>query len=229
MSEHPISLVCFDMAGTTVLDDGAVEGSFLDSLSSRGIEAADPRRDRMLEYVRETMGTSKITVFRALFPDEADAQDANRAFEAAYAARVGRGEVSEVPGARDLISTLRAEGIRVALLTGFSPTTRDVLVAGLGWEGLADLLVSPAEAGRGRPYPDMILRAVIRLEIDDVAAVAVLGDTAADIVSGLRSGASIVAGVLTGADSAERLRDAGATHVLASIAELPALLADRRP
>jgi phosphoglycolate phosphatase-like HAD superfamily hydrolase len=40
----------------------------------------------------------------------------------------------------------------------------------------------------------------------------------------VRSGASIVAGVLTGAHDGPTLRAAGATHVLTSIADLPALL-----
>ncbi len=53
---------------------------------------------------------------------------------------------------------------------------------------------------------------------------AVVGDTSADITSGLRSGASVVAGVLTGADDEERLSAAGATAVVASIATVPALI-----
>ena len=74
--------------------------------------------------------------------------------------------------------------------------------------------------GRGRPYPDMILTCVLRLGIDDVRAVAVAGDTESDIRSGLAAGASIVAGVLTGAHDRDRLLAAGATHVLDSVAEL---------
>ena len=50
------------------------------------------------------------------------------------------------------------------------------------------------------------------------------GDTSHDMISGRRSGATVVAGVLTGAHDADRLRTAGATHVLDSLAELPALL-----
>ena len=65
---------------------------------------------------------------------------------------------------------------------------------------------------------------MLRLGIDDVAAVAVAGDTAADVISGRRAGASVVAGVLTGSDNAERLNAAGATHVIESVAELPALI-----
>jgi len=70
----------------------------------------------------------------------------------------------------------------------------------------------------------MILTAVLRLRIDDVAEVAVVGDTSSDLVAGSRSGASIVAGVLTGAHSRKELAAAPHTHLLDSVADLPALL-----
>lgn len=219
-----ITVCCMDMAGTTVSDDGLVEAAFLDALAARGVGEDDPRREGMLDYVRETMGTSKIVVFRALFPEEADAQAANAAFEAAYARRLDDGLVTPMPGAAETIAALRGAGVKVALLTGFSAETRDRLVAALRWEAVADLLICPAEAGRGRPYPDMVLGAFMRLGGEDVRDVAVVGDTAADVASGIHAGASVVAGVLSGADDAARLEAAGATHVLGSVAELPPIL-----
>ena len=48
--------------------------------------------------------------------------------------------------------------------------------------------------------------------------------TPGDIESGLRAGAALVAGVLTGAGTRAELEQAGATAILGSIAELPALL-----
>lgn len=69
----------------------------------------------------------------------------------------------------------------------------------------------------------MILHSVLRLGIDDVADVAVIGDTAADVVSGLRSGASLVVGVLSGFDSEDQLRAAGATDFVDSLLDVPAL------
>lgn len=227
MSAPPVTLACLDLAGTTVKDDGAVEAAFLDALAAAGVAEGDPRRAAMLGYVRATMGTAKIEVFRALLGDEAGAQRANAAFEVAYGARVDAGAVTPLPGAEDTVRALRAAGVKVALLTGFSAPTRDRLIAALGWRHLADLLVCPSEAGRGRPAPDMVLTAVLRLEVDDVAAVAVAGDTAADMQSGRRAGARLVVGVLTGTDDAARLLEAGATHLLDSIAGLPALLEQR--
>lgn len=218
-----IELVCLDMAGTTVADEGLVESAFDAAMSELTVEGA-AEREQMTAYVRETMGTSKIEVFRALFGDEGHAQRANRAFEAAYDRLLADGAARPLPGAEEAIAAIRSSGRKVALLTGFSATTRDRLVDALGWQHIADLFLCPAEAGRGRPYPDLVLTALLRLGARDVAAVAVAGDTAADIESGRRAGALLVAGVLTGADDADRLRSAGASHVLVSVAELPVLL-----
>jgi phosphoglycolate phosphatase len=49
------------------------------------------------------------------------------------------------------------------------------------------------------------------------------------MLSGRRAGASIVAGVLTGAHDGTALTAAGATHVLETVADLPALLAGDTP
>lgn len=213
-----IALVCLDMAGTTVDDGTAVLDSFAAAADEVGLSGAE--RDRAMEYVVATMGQSKIEVFRALLDDEGRAQAANAAFERAYDQVVAAGRVAEIDGVRDLFSRCREHGVRVCLTTGFAPATRDAIVDTLGWAPLVDLALSPADAGRGRPYPDMILTAVIRLGIDDVHRVAVAGDTTNDLWSGYRSGASVVAGVLTGAHDRRRLGTAPHTHLFESVAEL---------
>jgi phosphonatase-like hydrolase len=219
-----IRLAALDMAGTTVADEGAVEEAFQAALDAVGLVAGDLMDDPGA-YIRRTMGQSKITVFTELLGgDRHRAEAANTAFEAAFDQAVDRGEVVAMPGAADTLAALRAGGVRLCLTTGFSPATRDRIIAALGWEGLVDLVLSPADAGRGRPWPDMILTAVLRLRIDDVAEVAVAGDTTSDLIAGTRSGASVVAGVLTGAHSAAELGAAPHTHLLGSVAELPALI-----
>ena len=179
----------------------------------------------MLEHVRATMGESKISVFRHLFGAEERAQQANVAFEGAYHDLVDAGHCEALPGAAEAIVELRAQGRKVVLTTGFSRATQDQILKALNWQQIADLSLCPADAGRGRPYPDLALTALLRTGTDAVRQMAVAGDTGYDMLTGVRAGAAVVAGVLTGAHDAERLRADGATHVLASIAELPALLA----
>ncbi|WP_328858513.1 phosphonatase-like hydrolase [Williamsia herbipolensis] len=220
-----IALAVLDMAGTTVEDGGLVLAAFDVAATAIGIPADGPERDHAWQYVIETMGQSKITVFRALTGDDEErAQLGNRAFEAAYDDLIGTGDIRPIEGAEKAIATLREAGVKVALTTGFSRATQHRLLDVLGWADVADLTLSPEEVGRGRPYPDLVLRAVIDLEIDDVGAVAVLGDTSSDIVSGLRAGARIVAGTLTGAHDRQQLDDAGATHVVDSVSDFTHLV-----
>lgn len=219
-----IRLAVLDMAGTTVRDDGVVEGAFVDALVGMGIGRGSPEMDAGLAYVRETMGASKITVFRHLFDDEGLAADANRRFEAAFSAAIGRGDVEPLPGAEAAMDEMRAAGVRICLTTGFSADTQHQLIAGLGWAPRIDLALAPGPGVRGRPYPDLILQAVMRLEIDALSEVAVAGDTANDLLAGSRAGARVVAGVLTGAHDRAALEAAPHTHILATIGDLPAVL-----
>ncbi|MEY9965821.1 phosphoglycolate phosphatase [Streptacidiphilus sp. MAP12-16] len=222
-------LVVLDMAGTTVADDGLVEQAFEAAARELGVVAGSAEHQRMLAYVRTTMGESKISVFRHLFATEEQAQQANRAFEAAYGKLVDQGHCAALPGAEDAMGELREAGLTVVLTTGFSGPTQQRILDALGWQGLVDLALCPADAGgRGRPYPDLALAALLRTGgADDVRELAVVGDTGYDMRCGVSAGAGVVAGVLTGAHDEERLRADGATHVLSSVAKLPALLLPR--
>jgi len=66
---------------------------------------------------------------------------------------------------------------------------------------------------------------MLRLGVADVQEAAYAGSTTSAIRCGRRAGARIVAGVLTGGHTRDRLREAGATHFITRITEFPALLA----
>jgi phosphoglycolate phosphatase len=219
-----ITTACLDMAGTTVADDGSVLAAFTDAMAEAGIVPGGQGHDRAVTIVQQTMGQSKIEVFRLILGEEELAQRANSAFERSYAAGVARGLVSPLPGAAETIMALRAAGIRVCLATGFSPPTRDAVLDALGWRPLIDLALSPADAGRGRPWPDLPLTALLRLGGGAVSELAVVGDTVSDVESGLRAGAGLVAGVLTGTGTEADFAAAAAPHVLASVAGVLPLL-----
>ncbi|TVZ89357.1 HAD family hydrolase [Streptomyces sp. BK340] len=227
---HDIRLVVLDMAGTTVADGGLVERAFAAAAAELGVEPGSADHAEKLDYVRATMGESKISVFRHLFGDESRAQRANTAFEKAYGDLVDAGLIAPVPGAREAIEELMGSGRTVVLTTGFARVTQDAVLAALGWQDLVPLTLCPADAGgRGRPFPDMVLEAFVRTKAAaDVRQVAVAGDTSYDVLSGVRAGAGLVAGVRTGAHGDTEFRAAGATFVLDSVAALPDLLAGAR-
>jgi phosphoglycolate phosphatase len=219
-----ITVACMDMAGTTVADDGSVMAAFGAAAAEFGLVPGADGYDDAVQFVQDTMGQSKIEVFRRLLGSEERAQRANHIFEESYGESVRAGMVAPLPGAVETMTALRAAGIKVCLATGFAPVTRDALLDALGWRPLIDLALSPADAGRGRPWPDLPLTALLRLGGGAVSELAVVGDTASDVESGLRAGAGLVAGVTTGAGSRESLVAAGATHILDSIGGLIQLI-----
>ncbi|TGD88126.1 phosphonatase-like hydrolase [Mycolicibacterium sp. CH28] len=224
MAHNIIQVAVLDMAGTTVADDGLVVEAFETAATAAGLPRTGAERDHARQYVLDTMGQSKITVFRALFGGEDLAQQANHAFESAYADLIDGGNAHPIPGAAEAITNLRSAGVRVALTTGFSSVTQGKLLAALGWQSLADLVLAPGDGVRGRPYPDLILTALMRLRADGVGNVAALGDTSSDIDSAVRAGCAIAAGTLTGAHDEHQLRDAGATHIVPTVTEFADLV-----
>ncbi|MDH2425610.1 HAD family hydrolase [Sphaerisporangium sp. TRM90804] len=227
----PIKLACLDLAGTTIGDIAMVERAFAEAIATQGIVPGTGAYARAMVHVHRSRGRPKIEVFRGIFPgNEAQAQAANLTFERSYEGAVDRAGLYPMPGTVEALEKLRGAGVKICLITGFSRPTLGRVLSAVGWVDKVDLALSPEDAGgRGRPWPDMVLTAVLRLGIDDVRQVAVAGDSESDMLCGSRAGASIVAGVLTGVHSRERLLRGGATQIIDSIADLPALLLDTHP
>ena len=222
----PIKLVCLDLAGTTVGDIAMVERAFAEAIATQGIVPGTGAYARAMVHVHRSRGRPTIDVFRGIFPDdEAQAQAANLTFERSYEGLLERTGLVPMPGVLEVFDKLRGSDIHLALITGFSRTTLSRVLSVLGWHDQVDLAICPEDAGgRGRPWPDMVLHAVLRLGVDDVRQVAVAGDSESDMRCGRSAGAAIVAGVMTGVHSRERLLLGGATHILDSIVDLPELI-----
>lgn len=221
----PVRLACLDLAGTTIGDIAMVERAFAEAIATQGIVPGTSAYARAMVHVHRSRGCPKIDIFRGIFPDnEAQAQAANLTFERSYEGAIERSGLVPLPGTVEALDKLRAADIKVALITGFSRGTLGRVLAALGWHDKLNLALCPEDAGRGRPYPNLVLTAVLKLGIEDVRQVAVAGDSDNDMLCARRAGASIAAGVLTGVHSRERLLSGGATHILDSIADFPTLL-----
>ena len=219
----PYALACLDMAGTTVRDDGAVENAFEDALAAVGVVPGTPRYEEAHRFVRATMGWSKADVFAEML-DAGEAVRATAAFASAYEAIVTAGRVEPITGASRVLRELRAQGVYICLTTGFAPSTRAALLDAMGWQGDIDLALSPADVGRGRPAPDLVLGAMAHLGVKDPGAVVVVGDTVSDLEAGTAARARAVVGVLTGAHDEATLTAAPHTAILPDITGLIGLL-----
>ncbi|NCZ99976.1 MAG: HAD family hydrolase [Betaproteobacteria bacterium] len=219
-----VEMVAFDVAGTVLNDNGLVIAAFKNAFEATQPDLWPTHGEQWTQYAIDTMGQSKIHVFTELLGDAEKAHTANVAFEESYVSEIAEVGAVAIAGAEDLFKYLRAKGVAIALTTGFSRSTLDTLLIELGWKDLIDISVTPGEAGRGRPHPDMLQKAATTLGITNPASVIVVGDTAADMQAAVSFGAGQAIGVLSGAHDEHRLHDAGATSVINSVADLKSLI-----
>ena len=220
-----ITLVCCGLIGTLVVDDGLIERSFAEAIATQGVVSGTSAFARRMSQVHQARGRAPGDVLRGLFPDnEPRAQAAELAFDRALPDALGRTVPEPIPGAVDALSELRSSGRQICVLTSLPRRVVDLVLGATDLRRHIDLTLSGEDAPRGFPAPDLALTAVIQLGAEAVQNVAVVHGTGAGMECGRRSAASAMVGVLTGPHSAARLRGAGATHVVSSIAELPGLL-----
>ncbi len=221
-----IELVVFDLAGTTVNDEDGVNRAVREALSEVGVSASRAA-------VNEVMGIPKPVALRRLLEGASRAELMPRldAIHGDFVARMIRfyqrdPSVYEIPGSSDVFRRLRTAGIKVALDTGFSRDIVEVILDRLGWNNpeLVNLTVTSDDVPRGRPHPDMIVKAMEALAVSDASRVAKVGDTPADLEEGTRAGCGLVVGVTGGSHTADQLRPWPHTHLIGSVVELPALL-----
>jgi len=211
-------LAVFDLAGTTMADDGSVAMIFQQVLEAGGLNVTP-------EGISRIRGASKREAFRRLTEDPGRAEDLYLTFMARIRRRYAERPPEEVPGASATFAWLRGHGAKIALNTGFERETVAALMAGLGWEeGVLDALVCGDEVEAGRPSPAMIREAMRRCQVSDPAGVMTVGDTVLDLQAGTAAQAGWVIGVTSGAHDRARLQRTHHTHILASIAEIPAML-----
>lgn len=220
----PVRLAALDIAGTTVDEGGVVYAVMRDAIER------DTGRDVSDEVLSYWSGTGKREgiegILRSIGEDPGRADAIFAGFTGDLAEAYSTTPPTLLPGVREAVAAMRDAGTAVVLQTGY---TRDValdLLDVVGWR-LDDLdgLVTVEDVRRSRPSPFLVFRAMELADVADVRQVLVAGDTVNDLLAGARAGAAWVVGVLSGAHTVAELGAARHTHLLPSVADLPALLA----
>jgi phosphoglycolate phosphatase len=221
-----ITLACFGLVGTLVTDAGIVELAFAEAIATQGVVSGTSAFARSMAQVHRSRGQPPADVLSGLFPDnQPKAQAALLTFERSLAGAVDRTVPTPISGAHDVLTGLAESGCRLCVMTNLPRRDLTATLRALDWRDLIDVALTADDVPRGCPSPDLALAAMLRVGVGDVREVAVVQPTAAGVECGRRAGARIVAGVLTGVHPAARLRAAGATHVIDSVADLPGVLA----
>ncbi|MFJ7755261.1 phosphonoacetaldehyde hydrolase [Peribacillus muralis] len=207
MYRGEVQAVIFDWAGTTV-DYGcfAPVQAFVETFRIRGIditieEAREPMGLAKLEHIRIILGMNRIhNLWNAAFgkePDEKDVHALYRDFEGMLF-KVLKNHAKPVPGAVELVSRLRRQGIKIGSTTGYTREMIDVVAAeAKKWGYKPDSIVTSAEVPSGRPAPWMCLQTAMNLQVYPLSKMVKVGDTVSDIEEGIFAGMWTV-GVLKG-------------------------------
>ncbi len=221
-----VELVIFDMAGTTVRDDDAVNRCLAEALAPELIVSR--------EQVNQVMGLPKPEAIRLLL----QSKYSGKAAPAGIVDRVHRDfldrmvnhyrtalAIEPMPHATDVFAQLKSANVKVALDTGFSRPIVKAVLSRLGWDDrILDATVASDEVARGRPHPDLALRAMELTGVADARRVAKVGDTPADLQEGTAAGCGWVIGVTNGTHTRAQLEPHSHTDLISDLGELWSVL-----
>lgn len=227
-AKYLVSLVVFDMAGTTINEYNVVYKSLQKAINNLG-------HNFSLESVLLTgAGKEKLQAVRDIMKPsyaskedlESDAQKAFSDFLSILKEAYSNLEVSSYEGTESLFHYLRKNGTKVALNTGYNQKTALSLLEKLGWkEGETfDILITADDVKNSRPAPDMIQLAMKKCGISTAREVAKVGDSIVDIQEGKSAGCGLTFGVTTGAQTAEQLSTAAPDFIINSLLELKEII-----
>ncbi|TCD00785.1 phosphonatase-like hydrolase [Pedobacter frigidisoli] len=221
-----ISMVVFDMAGTTVNEDNLVYKTLLNAINDAGFEL------NLSQVLELGAGKEKRQAIRSLlanFYGEEDETLISKIYEAfiieltnAYANEA----ILPQPNVIELFSKLKEKGILTVLNTGYDRNTACAIIDKLGWrEGVEfDALVTATDVSRNRPDPDMIVFAMKRFNITDSKSVIKVGDSTIDIMEGQNAGCGMSIGITTGAHTGEQLKTSNPDMIVNDLSELMPLI-----
>jgi phosphonatase-like hydrolase len=217
-----ISMVVFDMAGTTIDEDNVVYKTLQRAINKEGF-------DLTLEQVLEVgAGKEKLEAIKSILKSFAGNTDKDLAdgiysdFLVLLSKAYENINVGPQPNAEELFKILKERGIRVVLNTGYNEEIAESLVKKLGWKkGIEfDSLITSSDVEKNRPDPEMIDLAMDIYGIRDPKKVIKVGDSIIDIEEGQNAGCGINVGITTGAHTFYQLQSANPDFIIHDLLEL---------
>ncbi|MDB5284495.1 MAG: family hydrolase [Bacteroidota bacterium] len=219
-----IKLVVFDMAGTTVEDKDNVHESLVN-----GFKKYNYTINR--EDANTVMGIPKPVAIRTLLEKKFQLKEKvgetvakiHQAFvDDMISFYKNDPSVKSKKNAEETFKRLREKGIKVGIDTGFSRDIADAIFERLQWNEnkLIDISVTSDEVNNGRPFPDMIYKAMEDLNIKTADEIAKVGDTIFDLQEGSSAGCKYVIGITTGAYTRQELEPEKHTHLVDDLLEV---------
>lgn len=180
--------VIFDMDGVLV-DNRAWHTRAWREMASRLGLPFDDRR-----FTAELFGRTNPAILRGLYgydPPAADGERLAEEKEALYR-ELHRGHVEPTAGLQPFLAALRADGATLAVATSAPRANLDFFMGESGLRGAFDALVDISQVRKGKPDPEIYLRAAAALRRPPRRSVAV-EDSLPGVASALAAGMKVIA------------------------------------
>lgn len=216
-----IRLVILDIGGTIIEDHGEVPNAMHDALARHRVDVSfaeigdwrgASKREMVRHFVQLRKGSADPSLVANIYDQFVD--QVNKAYE----------KVRPIDGAEDAMSEMRGDGYILATTTGFDRPVTEAILGRLGWKHFFVASITSDDVVDGRPAPYMLFHAMEAARVDNVADAIAIGDTPLDIQAANNGGLAAAIGVYSGAATEARLRKEKYSHILPSVASLPALL-----
>lgn len=229
----PVELVVFDIAGTTVKDNGEIARAFQLALEQFGYQVPVAKINPLMGY-RKPEAIEKILHEFEPKHGKVTSNYVEQIHEKFLQLMLDyyntTTELTPLPNVEAVFATLKDNNIKIALDTGFSDDITAIIVERLGWlnNDIIDFVISSNQVAAGRPDPFMIHEIMQRLHVFSPSKVIKVGDTEVDIAEGKNAGCLYSIGVTTGAFTREELAKYNPSFIIDDMQELIGIIKDIR-
>lgn len=221
-----ISMVVFDMAGTTINENNIVYKLLHQVLIDDGYDCSLDLVLAIGAGKEKKAALKDILIELGVFAPDNIAERLHLIFNDKLATIYTTAPIVSMDGAEELFAQLKLMGIKVVLNTGYDSKTAHFLLQKLHWEigNHIDGLITATDVLHGRPSPDMIFLAMQQLHIDDSSFVMKIGDSIVDIEEGKNAQCGLTIGITTGAQDKQMLQLANPDYIIHHLQDILLLI-----
>lgn len=225
----PVELVVFDIAGTTVKDNGEIATAFQSALNEFRYGVPVAKINPLMGYKKTEAIKKMLTEFEPdanKITEEYIHQIHNRFLTLMIDYYSTAAEITPLPNVEEVFASLKEKQIKIGLDTGFSKEITDIIIDRLGWmkDKKIDFVISSNEVKAGRPSPYMIEEIMRKTNVTDAKKVIKTGDTEVDVFEGKNAGCLYSVAITTGAFTREELAVYEPSFIIDDLKELLSII-----
>lgn len=221
-------MLVFDMAGTTINENGIVYQTLYETMKKYGLDVSKKdieywhganKYHALEHFLSQYIGNSTSYLQNNFDVFESEKRKLNQMFDENLKQQYfDNSSISLIDESVPvLFNSFRENGIKITLNTGYSKDIQENIIRTLNMDEFVDGYISSEDVKYGRPYPYMIYNLMEKFDVESPQEVIKIGDTVNDMLEG-RNAHCLTIGVLSGADSREKLNRCH--YILESVMDL---------